>query len=81
MNKIEVTDYSKLLGKMKEKGITQSELAKQIGISETSLNKKLNGGSQFRQEEMLKILDCIGVNIESVSLYFFAKKLVKSQGT
>lgn len=31
-------DYSKLLGRMKEKSITQANLASYIGVSETTIN-------------------------------------------
>ena len=33
-------DYSKLLGLMREKRITQTCLAKKVGISETSMNSR-----------------------------------------
>lgn len=67
-------DYSKLLGLMREKQITQNELASRLGISETSLNKKLKGNSQFKQDEIRKILDCFDLSIEEVSSYFFCRQ-------
>ena len=66
-------DYSKLLGLMREKQITQNELATMLGISETSLNKKLKGNSQFKQEEIRQILIALGLGVEEVSAYFFCK--------
>ncbi|MGN1194746.1 MAG: DUF739 family protein [Acutalibacteraceae bacterium] len=65
-------DYSKLLGIMKEKNITQESLAKSIGISETSLNKKLKNNSQFKQDEMISILNILGVNVNNVANIFFS---------
>ena len=46
-------DYSKLLGLMREKRITQTCLAKKVGISETSMNFSLNNKRDFKQEEIL----------------------------
>ena len=36
-------DYSKLLGSMRANGMTQSIVAQKIGVSPTTLNKKLRG--------------------------------------
>ena len=45
-------DYSKLLGRMKEKGYTQAALAAVLGISEVTLNLALNNNRDFRQSEI-----------------------------
>ena len=34
-------DHTKLLGAMREKGVTQADVAKAIGVSETSLRSKI----------------------------------------
>lgn len=65
-------NYSKLLGLMREKGITQEELAKRIGISSTTLNKRLKNNSQFQQDEMKEILSTLGLTIEDVVPIFYA---------
>lgn len=72
-------NYSKLLGLMREKGITQEELAKQIGISSTTLNKRLKNNSQFQQDEMKKILSTLGLTIEDVVPIFYTQQLAFSQ--
>ena len=64
-------DYSRLLGLMREKGITQESLAKSIGISDTSLNKKLKNNSQFKQDEMLSILSILNQPISNIGTIFF----------
>lgn len=66
-------NYSKLLGLMREKGITQEELAKKIGISSTTLNKRLKNNSQFQQDEMKKILSTLGLTIEDVVPIFYTQ--------
>lgn len=65
-------DYSKLLGKMREQGFTQEKLAKSIGISETSVNLSLNNKRNFRQNEILKITEVLGIPAEHLEQYFFA---------
>lgn len=72
-------DYSKLLGVMKERGITQDVLAENIGMSPVSLNKKLRNNSQFKQLEMQKILKVLDLPIDTIYIYFFTPKLAFSQ--
>ena len=64
-------DYSELNGKMKSLHITQCELANNIGISEFSLNKKLNNKSQFNQNEMKEILKNINEDLSEIVFYFY----------
>ncbi len=66
-------DYSKLLGRLREKKITQSELAKKLGISETSLNFSLNNKRPFKQSEISQICDCLTIPDECIDTYFFAR--------
>nr|WP_302469127.1 DUF739 family protein [Intestinimonas massiliensis (ex Afouda et al. 2020)] len=68
-------DYSKLLGRMRECGYTQEKLAKCLGISECSLNLSLNNKRNFRQDEMLKVGELLGVPASKLQCYFFAHKL------
>lgn len=68
-----VYDYSKLLGRLREKKITQSELARKLGISETSLNLSLNNKRPFKQSEISGICDCLVIPAECIDSYFFAR--------
>lgn len=75
-------DYSNLLGAMRQRGITQKSLAKSVGKSEATINRKLCGAREFTQSEMFKILEIIGEPVERVSFYFFfTHRLVKTQVT
>lgn len=65
-------DYSKLLGLMREKSLTQEGLAESIGVSEATLNKKLNNNSQFKQNEMVSILNILGEPLANITSIFFA---------
>lgn len=65
-------DYSKLLGRMKECGMTQEALACAIGISESTLNLKLNNKGVFTQKEIRNITSSLSIEKEEIGAYFFA---------
>ena len=64
-------DYSKLLGRIKETGYTQTELAKAIGCAEATLNLKLNNVREFKLSEAKRICDILDIYITKISEYFF----------
>jgi len=64
-------DYSKLLGRMREKNVTQVSLARQIGLSETSINFSLGNKRPFKQDEITKICYYLDIPIADVENYFF----------
>lgn len=68
-------DYSKLLGAMRENGVTQSDLANRIGISETSLRDKLKNRSEFRTKEMYRVK--LLLKLPNYEDYFFTPILTK----
>ena len=74
MTKI-IYNYNKLLGRIKEQRLTQSELAKNTGISEVSLNLKLNNKSSFKQSEITRICDVLSIPLDKITTYFFTKNL------
>lgn len=74
MNRTEeeyVFDYSKLLGAMKERGLTQEEMARRIKMSPSTLNVKLNNKGFFDVREMIRILSVLNINVEHINTYFF----------
>lgn len=68
-------NYQKLLGKIKEKNLSQVELSKTIGMAETTLNLKLNGKSYFKQNEIVKICKVLDIADSEVNGYFFTQKV------
>lgn len=68
-------DYSKLLGAMREKGVTQADVAKIAGMSETSLRSKLKNRTEFRDREILLIKSFL--DLPNYEDYFFVPKLAK----
>lgn len=68
-------NYGRLLWKMREKGMSQEELAKKIGISACSLSLKLRNKGDFRQNEIVSICNELGLKYSCIDDYFFAREL------
>ncbi len=68
-------DYSHLLGKMREKNLTQEELSNAASIGVVTLNRSLHHDRPFRQDEMANILSVLGEPLSSIEHYFFVNKL------
>lgn len=52
---------SRIKGKMAELGITQAQLAKELGLSLQSLNQKLNGKSDMTINEAEKVIEILKI--------------------
>lgn len=70
-----VFDSSKLKGLMREKGFTQEDVSKEIGIACSTLNLKLNGNVFFTQEEIFNISNLLGISKDDLFEYFFTLKV------
>lgn len=66
-------NYSKLLGKIKEHGFTQEDVAERIGINKATLNAKLNNKGNFTGPEMRNICKMLDVSKDEIGSYFFAE--------
>ena len=55
--------YNKFNGKLREKALTYRDLAKTLGISEVSVNHKINGTSDFFISEARSIEQAYGINV------------------
>jgi len=73
-----VMDYSKLLGRMRERRMTQEALADAVGISRQQMNNKLNGRSAFKQSDIKAICSLLGIPLEEVGTYFFTDMVTKT---
>ena len=72
-----IYDYSKLKGRIKECFDTQSEFAQELKISDTSLSNKLNNKTPFDQDEIQESIEVFNLSpIETIE-YFFTKKVDK----
>lgn len=68
-------DYSKLKGRIKEKCGNQIQFQEQMGLSHTSINKKLNNKIQFTQKDIEKAIEILDLETKDIPLYFFTPKV------
>lgn len=65
-------NYSKLLGRMRECGYTQEQLAEEIGISVVTFNSKIKNRFYFNQFEISKMCSALGIHRCEIGDYFYA---------
>lgn len=70
-------DYSKSRGRIKELYKTETEFAKELGLSTVSLSGRLINKLNFEQSEMLKIGDLLNIDKEDLHIYFFTRQVKK----
>lgn len=70
-----IYDYRKLKGKIKEVYDIQSEFAKALDISDTSLTNKLNSSTYFYQTEIDLACELLDIPVNEIGVYFFTKKV------
>ncbi len=66
-------NYSKLLGRIRERGLTQEQLAKAIGKNKSTISGKINNQFSFTQEEMDAICKVLDISNDEIGEYFFAR--------
>lgn len=64
-------DYKKLRGKIREVFGTEKQFAKALGISSTSLSLKFNGESSFKQSQISRCCELLGIPVKEIGQYFF----------
>lgn len=65
-----MTNVKLLKAKIVERGYIQSDIAKLLGISASSLNDKLCGRRGFKQDEIEKLSQILRIE-EEINKYFF----------
>lgn len=66
-------NYAKLLGKIRESGLTQEQLADAIDKHKSTLSGKLNGKYAFTTEEIDAICRVLDISNGEIGDYFFAR--------
>ncbi len=67
---IKKINFSKLRGRMAEKGISQKELAQKLNLTEQWLSAKLNGKAIFDLCEMKILIDELEIKDEEIRIFF-----------
>ena len=68
-------DYSRLRGRIVEKYKNQIEFARRMQWSERTLSLKLNGKVAWKQPEIGKAIELLGLKDDDILAYFFMKKV------
>ena len=74
-------EYSKLLGKIKERFGNQSKFAEAINLSERSLSLKLNGKRDWKQKEIRRVCDVLNIDMSQIHEYFFTPNVQRIEQT
>ena len=69
------TNIPELKAECARHGVTLENLAAKIGVSSTTLYRKMVGKSEFYRNELQAIRDTLGLDDEKFLLIFFNKKL------
>ena len=64
-------DYSKLNGKIVEVCGTQAVFAEKMGLSERTISLKLNNKVPWKQPEITKACEILGIPESKIQVYFF----------
>lgn len=70
-------NYELLRKKIESRYRRNSDLAKELGISEQSLSAKLNGKVSFSQNEMEKLLELLNIKDREIRNTFFSNNKVE----
>ena len=65
-------NYSKLERKIKEVFGTIEKFAKAVGLSMRSVSLKLNGEREWKQSQIDRACEVLGISKNEIPLYFFA---------
>lgn len=68
-----VVNSDKLKGLMREKRITQADIAEKLGIKPCTVNQKLNNIRGMDLEEAEKICDILNIDVGDFGTYFFSR--------
>lgn len=69
-------DKYMILMKMRLKGITQTQMSELLGITPVTFSRKLNGQSEFKMSEIVKMAKAL--EVPASSKIFFSKEVTES---
>lgn len=70
-----VFQNAKLKGRIVEKFGSQSEFAKKLNVSETTVNYKLNGNREMSKKDILDWADALEIQLSEIGDYFFKENV------
>ena len=70
-----IYDYRKLNGRIVEICDTQAVFAEKMGLSERTISLKLNNKIAWKQSEIQKAVEILGIPDDEIQYYFFTKEV------
>lgn len=77
MRKKEEYDFSKLMGRIKEKGYTQEAISSVILRNPCTFSQKINNKGTFTAAEIAAMCRVLEIEKEEIGVYFFTSKVQK----
>ena len=74
-------DYSKLSGKIVEVFGTRRKFAEAMDWSERTLSLKMNSRRAWRQSDICRAINLLGLNDEDIPSYFFTPEVQNNEHT
>lgn len=68
-----MVNSDKLKGLMREKRITQADIAKELDIKPCTVNQKINNIRGMDLDEAEKICDMLDIDVGDFGIYFFSR--------
>ena len=70
-----MVNTNKIKGRMKEKEITQADVAKHLSIAQPTANQKINNIRPFDLEEAEKLAALLEIDVGEFGTYFFSNEV------
>ena len=74
-----ILNHDKLKGRIKEVLGTQSRLAEELDLDETTISNKINSNTYFTQKEILKTCLVLKIPKDEIPEYFFKEKVRENE--
>ena len=71
-------DYSKLKGRIVEKGYNQNSLSKALDMHPNSLRDRLENRLEFKQEDMVKMCNVLGIKYGTIQFFTLCNDISKA---
>jgi len=70
-----MVNTQKILGRIRERGVRQGEIAAELGIKQSTLSLKINNKRPFFLEEAIKLASILDIQGSEFVSYFFISKI------
>lgn len=73
-----MTNFAKLKGRIVEKGYNLSSFSAILGMSRPCFRSRIEGKTEFKASEILKICSILGIEKHEIRDYFFCENVPKT---